>query len=665
MDNKIINRRNLYLSQKREEYLKKYYDNNITNERMLKQLNLDMYKQKTTIEDYFEDFLFKSETNDSVTLHPEQLECLNLLNEGEDLLLSAPTSFGKTYLVIEYIYRNKKKLSNILFIVPTLALRNEIYFKLKKLLTPEYNIVINNFDEKKEKNIYLLLPERMEESKFIESLNSLSFDLCIIDEVYKLGKKEGDLRNITFNKAYYSMLDNSKQMILLGPFMNDVSFKRKGKKRKFSIYYSNYSPVFNEIYLVPREKDTNVYKSIIRRISENSGKKQIVFMPSPNKINRFVNELSLDEVKGDKYTQFLSKVYFEEWNLIKLLNNKIAYHSGPLPKYLREYIEDIYNDKNSGYNTIIATSTLLEGVNTPTSVLHINEIKYGGGRSLSKFQLNNLLGRVGRLSEKVKGNIYIYDEKVYGLLEKNYGEDIVFTSEDEEYEKLEEVIEFEKEISDYDNELFKEVNEEIIQQVENIEWPDGVPEVNIDYYTAFKNLKNVLVKKVLTKSNKFQRELAILNFFEKDIKGKNPNDYTFQALSILNNYEPLYKKKDTKDRDKELTNYFKGKDYLDYQLGDLISLLQLENLIDEHYRAEALDLTKKFELYHSNTEVYKTLLDIGFSDFDSELIDEKLQTESYIFVNSQELINDILCLNINNIELSPFAIWKLEKLKRN
>ena len=52
---------------------------------------------------------------------------LAILDKQNYLFISAPTSFGKTYIALEYIKRRKP--NNIVFVVPTLALMQEIFIK--------------------------------------------------------------------------------------------------------------------------------------------------------------------------------------------------------------------------------------------------------------------------------------------------------------------------------------------------------------------------------------------------------------------------------------------------------------------------------------------------------------------------------------------------------
>ncbi len=659
MNSTDINRKNPFYSKERKDILRKYYDDQISNEdeKKLHKLNLSMYSNYTNYSNELENFLFKSELDDKIILHPEQIECLEILNEGKDLLLSAPTSFGKTFLILEYMYRNKGDFKNILFIVPTIALRNELYTKIQKLFSDEYNIVINNFDKKETKNIYLMLPERMEEKEFIYDISKLDFDLCIIDEVYKLSEQNDDIRNIIFNKSYYIMLDNCRQLVLLGPFMKNVKFERKGKERKIVKYYSNYSPILNEPHLIEISND-NLINEMMNKINHHKNEKQIVFSPTPNKIQNLVSNFDTSQEVTNEYIEFLEEYYFKDWDLIKLLKNKITYHSGPIPKYLREYIENLYNDKESGYNVVIATSTLLEGINTPTNILHIYDIKYNKNRKLNKFELNNLIGRVGRLSEKVKGEIYIYDKSIYDMLEEEFAEEIIFTAETENYEDPEDGIDLEKEVKEEELENYEELRQEIIEHQKNTLEIN----VNMKYYRKFKENIEELEKNLKGKKTTFKKQLAILKYYVKTIQGISFEEYTYYSLNILlgKDFKFFLKNETIDSPNKIILNYFKALNFLEYEIGNLISLLQVDNLIDEKYEKEVKELIKIYGLFNDKTLVYKTLLDIGFANFDAEVLDEKLN--NYEFKNSQKLIQKLLTLEgIEN--LSPFGYWKINQLK--
>ena len=66
-------------------------------------------------------------------LNSGQLSLISDIYKSTKSIVSAPTSFGKTSLVIEYIIKNLKDLNNIIFILPTKSLIEELYIKLLEL----------------------------------------------------------------------------------------------------------------------------------------------------------------------------------------------------------------------------------------------------------------------------------------------------------------------------------------------------------------------------------------------------------------------------------------------------------------------------------------------------------------------------------------------------
>jgi len=65
---------------------------------------------------------------------------LSLLNSDNNIIVSAPTSFGKSLLIEEFV--SSKKFKNIIIIQPTLALLDETRKKLRKY-DNDYEVVLS------------------------------------------------------------------------------------------------------------------------------------------------------------------------------------------------------------------------------------------------------------------------------------------------------------------------------------------------------------------------------------------------------------------------------------------------------------------------------------------------------------------------------------------
>ena len=104
-------------------------------------------------------------------------------------------------------------------------------------------------------NIFIFVPERSD-CNFINLISDIELDLLIIDEIYKLKPKDkkelnSDDRIILMNKVYLNLLAIAKKIILLGPFIKQITFEQT--KLDIVKYYTNLSPVFNYVKNCPDE----------------------------------------------------------------------------------------------------------------------------------------------------------------------------------------------------------------------------------------------------------------------------------------------------------------------------------------------------------------------------------------------------------------------------
>ena len=126
---------NISLQEKREEYIKqldKTSDNNIVKSLSdnLFALDLTLYSSDYTFDSILYNAFATSSLDNSISLHPSQMEILEIIKNNDASIISAPTSFGKTFCIFEYIYRVKP--NTVVLIVPTLALIDEYKRKIIK-----------------------------------------------------------------------------------------------------------------------------------------------------------------------------------------------------------------------------------------------------------------------------------------------------------------------------------------------------------------------------------------------------------------------------------------------------------------------------------------------------------------------------------------------------
>ncbi|TWI72979.1 RAD3-like DEAD/DEAH box helicase [Desulfobotulus alkaliphilus] len=146
-----------------------------------------------------------------VTLHREQSELLKKLVQGYDIAVSAPTSFGKSFVIDAFI--SIKKPKNVVIVVPTIALTDETRRRLYPKFSREYKIITTSDVELSDKNIFIFPQERA-----INYLNKLDeVDILIIDEFYKASSDFDKERSPSLIKALMELSKITKQRYFLAP----------------------------------------------------------------------------------------------------------------------------------------------------------------------------------------------------------------------------------------------------------------------------------------------------------------------------------------------------------------------------------------------------------------------------------------------------------------
>lgn len=352
-------------------------------------------------------------------LHEEQMKVKNLLDSDKNVIVSAPTSFGKSLLIEELVA--EKKYKNIVIIQPTLALLDETRKKLKKY-EEHYHIIVRTSQEASNEkgNLFLLTAERV-----MEYYDMPFIDLLIIDEFYKLSAKRDDERSDVLNNAFNMLLkrDNVK-FYLLGPNIDKISdgFIEKYNAVFYKTDYSlveqlieeMHSPDFGDKGQKKKNKELALFELLLKLKDEQT----MIYCSSPSKARYLVKEF-LNFLKGyaskNKYEisliEWIKKYVHEDWALVECLNYGIAFHDGALQKHISSSVIKYFNEKK--LNFLFCTSTIIEGVNTSAKNIIIFDKKKGGIKqtdTIDFFDYSNIKGRAGRMMIHYIGRVYNLNE---------------------------------------------------------------------------------------------------------------------------------------------------------------------------------------------------------------------------------------------------------------
>ena len=136
--------------------------------------------------------------------------------DGENVILSAPTSFGKSRIIDVVI--DSGKFNNLAIIVPTIALIDETRRRLSSF-SNSFKIVSQLTQQPAERNLFVFTAERL---NAYEGLPKIEF--FVIDEFYKIGALgvDGSDRTVALNQAFYRLRKDGGQFYLLGPSIRDI-----------------------------------------------------------------------------------------------------------------------------------------------------------------------------------------------------------------------------------------------------------------------------------------------------------------------------------------------------------------------------------------------------------------------------------------------------------
>ena len=341
-------------------------------------------------------------------LHNGQKELSELIFSKNNVVASAPTSFGKSLLIEEIVA--SKKFSNIVIIQPTLALLDETRQKLLKY-RDEYKIIVRTSQKysSEKKNIFLLTAERI-----LEYENLPVIDFLVLDEFYKLSNLRGDNRSNVLNNAFLKIMKNKQcQFYLLGPNIDSVS-EDFLKKYNAVFYQTNYSLVstdtINEFSNVAVRNGNKVEEGDLFKILDGMKEQTLIFCSSPATARKLAFAYC-EHIKNSRDNVEFSKLPLMEWidsniswgwSLTKCLSLKIGVHDGAMPKHITTSTIRYFNEKRLNY--LFCTNTIIEGVNTSAKNVVFYD-NYIGKRQVDYFDYANIKGRAGRLMEHYVGRI--------------------------------------------------------------------------------------------------------------------------------------------------------------------------------------------------------------------------------------------------------------------
>lgn len=387
------------------------------------------------------------------------------------MLISAPTSYGKTFIMREILYLNQEKYKNILLVFPTVALLRENALNMEELNQDKkmgYNVIksIDREIDCQDRNIFVLTPERA--MQLLAQYSNIEIDFFFYDEMYKIDedycndetddndeKKNSyaertfldEARAKTFRICLYLLSKRVKDYYLAGPNLKREKFG-KGMQRYIAenniqvkeiefeptkrIMVKAYNKVIDEDYTnLPYIEKPGIVKihskvndricDVVNYIEQKGYGATILYCTTPAKANEYATKLAKNYqgnvVKNERFSEFIEHLKrnynidgsINEWSFVNVLEMGFGMHHGKMPKYIQKEILDLFNE--GIFNLLFCTSTIVEGVNTNAkNMVVLNHSK--GTKELTVFDFKNIIGRAGRYYHNFVGRYFLVDKEL-------------------------------------------------------------------------------------------------------------------------------------------------------------------------------------------------------------------------------------------------------------
>lgn len=381
-----------------------------------------------------------------------QFDLWERLKKAQSVAVSAPTSAGKSFLVLEHLslHALEAKEFTAIYVAPTRALLSEIQSRLESRLSSQENVLrvttVPVADPLgRPKQIYVVTQERLQLLLSSVSLHGV-INLVVVDEAQAIGESSRgmilhdvlDKLRTTNPQARFLLLapgaegfDSVGSIVGLDDLVIEDTRLSPVVQNRISVNVAQRGENWLDLSLVTAKGSEPIGTYLFNRGFELShedarlaavalelGSKggSLVYSTGPSNAETLAQLLALDreertDGKRAELAKFIEQHVHKMYSLAAYVRRGVAFHYGNMPSLLREGIEGAFKEGHLDY--LCCTTTLFQGVNLPARNVFIDTPTRGNrGEALDEAALWNFAGRAGRLGKEVVGNVFLvgYDK---------------------------------------------------------------------------------------------------------------------------------------------------------------------------------------------------------------------------------------------------------------
>jgi len=417
--------------------------------------NNNLIKNESELQEiYKKDFKIPLETE--FKFDKFQLFSFEAISNDSNVLVSAPTSSGKTmvgeYAIISHLKKNHK----IIYTSPIKSLSNEKYKEFKDKNFCEVGLLTGDNKINVDSNLVIMTAEILRNSLYKTNFDKI--DLVIMDEVHFINDPD---RGKIWEETII-MLPQSVQLVMLSATINNVeAFAHwistvrekklcliKSNKRIVPLSYYMYTEnqlhkisdstdMFDEkVFFESRkvydkiqkerklhhksELDPSYFNNVVKFLIKNDLLQCIFFSFSRNNCEKYANSIQSiltaeESTNAVNMFEFLLRNNKKNYEFLpqyiqikKLIEKGICFHHSGIIPILKEVIEIIF--RNGFIKVLFATETFAVGVNMPTRTVVFTELTKPDNlskRFLNTAEFKQMSGRAGRRGKDIHGNVIL------------------------------------------------------------------------------------------------------------------------------------------------------------------------------------------------------------------------------------------------------------------
>jgi hypothetical protein len=336
---------------------------------------------------------------------PWQHQAVNLLRAGTDVVVSAPTGAGKTY-IFELLHQGRHLSGPAIYTVPTRALANDKYAEWKEA---KWNVGIATGDIAE--NVDAPVVVATLETQLERLVRGIGPALLVIDEYQMISDHS---RGANYEAAIALAPAGTRLLLLSGSVANpeDVVAWLRGLNRKAEVVLTKDRPVpLEEVpmeTLPQRQRQfENYWPRFAAAVMIADLAPLLIFAPRRKEAESIARRLAADLPMGDPLDLTPEQRAVCGKDLATLIEKRIAFHHSGLSYGARAgVIEPLA--KAGQLRVIVATMGLAAGINFSVRSVHVAGTTYHDGRSEHKLAPDELLqmyGRAGRRGLDDKGHV--------------------------------------------------------------------------------------------------------------------------------------------------------------------------------------------------------------------------------------------------------------------